>query len=281
MARKRGGLAGVWDRNKGVIKNTVPVALSMIPGIGTPLAIGARAAMEGFDREGQGGIGFDLSDGIQGAIAGAGQASMGNMLKGGVQSLFNASRAPVGPVDLSRYTGALTPDAAASAAAPAFSVAPVTTSAGLTANAPMFPKAAPPAAAPVAARTAGAARPITTPTTTQSLLTAKPAPVPAPSMTNMTPSLDTINATFPGPRRTPVNLNEAPGQWWKSKEGMGFAGQAMNAGANLIGSQRAAALEEERMAREQREAQARAELMALFAPRIMASYDRLAKLPGY
>lgn len=91
MARKRGGLAGFWDRNKGAVKNVVPVALSMIPGVGVPLAIGARAAMEGFDRPGQSGIGFDVSQGAKGAAIGAGQAALGK----GIQGMFTGGKAAV------------------------------------------------------------------------------------------------------------------------------------------------------------------------------------------
>ncbi len=47
MARKRGGLAGVYDRNKGIIKALAPMALGAIPGVGMPLAVLAGAALGG------------------------------------------------------------------------------------------------------------------------------------------------------------------------------------------------------------------------------------------
>lgn len=70
MARKRGGLAGLWDRNKGAIKTLAPAALSFIPGVGIPLAAAAGAAMEGFDRPGKAGIGFDPFKGAMGGAKG-------------------------------------------------------------------------------------------------------------------------------------------------------------------------------------------------------------------
>lgn len=75
MARKRGGLAGIWDRNKGVIKAAVPAALSFIPGAGIPLAAAAGAAMGGFDREGKSGIGFDAFKALPEAVKAGGIAA--------------------------------------------------------------------------------------------------------------------------------------------------------------------------------------------------------------
>lgn len=71
MARKRGGLAGVYDRNKGIFQAAAPALLSFVPGIGIPLAAAAGAAMGGFDRPGKSGIGFDLGGGLKGGLKGA------------------------------------------------------------------------------------------------------------------------------------------------------------------------------------------------------------------
>ena len=71
MARKRGGVAGFWDRQKGLIKTLAPMALGMIPGVGIPLAAAAGAAMGGLDRPGKRGIGFDPFGGIKGGLTGA------------------------------------------------------------------------------------------------------------------------------------------------------------------------------------------------------------------
>jgi hypothetical protein len=71
--RKRGGLAGIYDRNKKIIKPVVSGALGLVPGIGMGLAAGAGALMSGLDREGKGGIGFDAlgGAGCQRRVAGS------------------------------------------------------------------------------------------------------------------------------------------------------------------------------------------------------------------
>lgn len=110
MARKRGGLAGVWDRNKGAIKAIAPAALSFVPGVGIPLAAAAGAAMGGFDRPGKSGIGFDpfagMKEGVKAGAIAAGTQGARAMLTGGGQfgsgsGLLN--QAPkINPVNLSR-----------------------------------------------------------------------------------------------------------------------------------------------------------------------------------
>lgn len=75
MARKRGGVAGIWDRNKKIIK---PAATFLAGTFGTP-ALGAAvgAAMSGLDREGKSGIGFDLKKGAIGGVQGYGMGRLG------------------------------------------------------------------------------------------------------------------------------------------------------------------------------------------------------------
>lgn len=81
-ARKRGGLAGVYDRNKGLIKTLAPIALGAIPGIGMPLAVAAGAAM-GADKEGKGYFkNFDVGGALKGGVAGYGQGATGAGIKG-------------------------------------------------------------------------------------------------------------------------------------------------------------------------------------------------------
>lgn len=89
MARKRGGLAGIWDRNKGVIQKVAPAALSFVPGVGIPLAAAAGAAMRGLDRPGKSGIGFDVGQGIRGGLEGAAIAGTTQAIAGGVKGLAN------------------------------------------------------------------------------------------------------------------------------------------------------------------------------------------------
>ena len=75
MARKRGGLAGFWDRKKGII---TPVATGLAGLFGGPLAGAALgAAMRGLDRPGQGGIGVDLGQAARGGLEGYGMGSLG------------------------------------------------------------------------------------------------------------------------------------------------------------------------------------------------------------
>ncbi len=69
--RHRGGVAGVYDRNKKYINPAMELGLGLIPGIGPMLAAGYGAAT-GFDREGQGGIGYDVKKGALGAASGYG-----------------------------------------------------------------------------------------------------------------------------------------------------------------------------------------------------------------
>lgn len=86
MARKRGGLAGFYDRNKGAIKALAPAALSFIPGVGIPLAAAAGAAL-GADKEGRryGDLGGALKGGLTGAAIGAGTQGVRGLLTGGGQ----------------------------------------------------------------------------------------------------------------------------------------------------------------------------------------------------
>lgn len=82
MARKRGGLAGVYDRNKKYVKAIAPVLLGAIPGVGMPLAVAAGAAM-GADREGKSYFkNFDVGGAIKGGVAGYGQGAAGAGIKG-------------------------------------------------------------------------------------------------------------------------------------------------------------------------------------------------------
>lgn len=84
MARKRGGIAGFYDRNKGAIKALAPAALSFIPGAGIPLAALAGAAL-GADKPGAryGDLGGAVRGGLSGAAIGAGTQGVRGLLTGG------------------------------------------------------------------------------------------------------------------------------------------------------------------------------------------------------
>jgi hypothetical protein len=88
MARKRGGLAGLYDRNKGVIRMLAPAVVGAIPGLGPLAAAGLGAAMRGLDREGKRGIGFDLGQGIRGGLEGYGAGLAGKSVAGGVKGML-------------------------------------------------------------------------------------------------------------------------------------------------------------------------------------------------
>lgn len=187
MARKRGGLAGIWDRNKGVIKTLAPIALGAIPGVGVPLAAAAGAAMGGLDRPGKGGIGLDVGGAIKGGISGYAGGKTGKAISSGIKGLLAPKATELSPVDLSGKLG-LTPGQApyATDQAAAFGlggqVAPVDAS-RLTANAPMFPSAAGgTGAASTAARATAVAPRIAAPTASASP-SAFVAPLRAPAAT--------------------------------------------------------------------------------------------------
>jgi hypothetical protein len=91
MAKKRGGLAGIYDRNKKYIKALAPVAAGFIPGVGPMVGAAIGAAMGG-DREGKGYFkGFDAGGAALGGVTGyiggkTGQAAgarIGQAAKGG------------------------------------------------------------------------------------------------------------------------------------------------------------------------------------------------------
>jgi hypothetical protein len=94
MARKRGGLAGIWDRNKGVIRTA---ATGLAGAFGSPLAAAALgAAMRGLDRPGKGGIGLDIGEAARGGLEGYGMGKLGQSARGGLQGLFAPKAAPGG-----------------------------------------------------------------------------------------------------------------------------------------------------------------------------------------
>ena len=78
MARKRGGIAGFYDRNKKVI---IPAATTLAGLFGTP-ALGAAvgAAFGGLDRPGKSGIGLDVMGAAKGGLSGYAAGKLGNSL---------------------------------------------------------------------------------------------------------------------------------------------------------------------------------------------------------
>ena len=70
MAKKRGGLAGLYDRNKGLVRMGATIGATLLGGPAAGAATGA--AFRGLDREGKRGIGFNVGQGALGAIEGYG-----------------------------------------------------------------------------------------------------------------------------------------------------------------------------------------------------------------
>lgn len=99
MARKRGGVAGIYDRNKGLIKAVAPIAAGFIPGVGPlvgPLVGAALGAALGGDREGKGYFGgFDVGGAVKGGLSGYGGAKLGQAAKGGLANMFTGGVSPV------------------------------------------------------------------------------------------------------------------------------------------------------------------------------------------
>jgi hypothetical protein len=92
-------VAGIYDRNKKLIKTIAPIAAGFIPGVG-PLVGAALGAAMGGDTEGKGYFsGFNTGGAIKGGISGYGGAKLGQAAKGGLAKMFTAS-----PVD--KLTGA-------------------------------------------------------------------------------------------------------------------------------------------------------------------------------
>ncbi len=101
MARKRGGLAGLWDRNKKVLKPLASGAGFLFGGPAGAAAV--NGAISGFDRPGKRGIGFDVKEGAIGAAKGyaGGRLAQGLGINGGggmdsLKSMFSGGARQVG-----------------------------------------------------------------------------------------------------------------------------------------------------------------------------------------
>jgi hypothetical protein len=111
MARKRGGLAGIWDRNKNII---TPVATGLVGAFGSPLAAAALGAtMRGLDRPGKSGIGLDPFAAMRGGVEGYATGSLGASAKKGIASLLAPKMPELPPIDMASKIG-ITPDVPAS-----------------------------------------------------------------------------------------------------------------------------------------------------------------------
>jgi hypothetical protein len=95
MARKRGGIAGFYDRNKKIIKTVAPIAAGFIPGVGPLIGAGIGAALGG-DTEGKGYFkGFNTGGALMGGASGYAGAKLGQAAKGGLGNMFTGGMSPV------------------------------------------------------------------------------------------------------------------------------------------------------------------------------------------
>lgn len=237
MARQRGGIAGFYDRNKGWLKTAVPAALSFIPGAGIPLAAAAGAAMGG-DVEGKGYFkGLGSTQGLTGAALGGLQ---GYGVGRGTQSLAGGLRGMFAPT---------------STATPSLPPVDMTSKIGITPEAPSALNALRPVdMASKIGMTPGVSESMNAaPSATRAMFTASPPP----------------------PVASPVLTPTSPTPWWKTKEGLSGLAQSAGALANIYGTQQSTSLQREEMDRQRREAEARAQLMALFAPGILSTYQQM------
>jgi len=133
MARKRGGLAGIYDRNKGLIKTVAPIAAGFIPGVG-PLVGAALGAAMGADKEGKGYFkGFDAGGAVMGGLSGYGGAKLGQSARSGLGKLFTGGVSPVDRLTGAPELGVLTQTTGQTGAVQGLAGAP---SVGMTAGAP-------------------------------------------------------------------------------------------------------------------------------------------------
>lgn len=270
MARQRGGIAGFYDRNKGILQTLAPVAAGAIGGPLAGAAVGA--AMRGFDRPGKSGIGFDIGQGAIGGITGYGAGKMGQSLRGGLSSLF-APKTALPPVDMASKIGMTGPA----------SLPPVDMASKIGITGPAATPSLPPMdVASKIGMTGAAAGPSTSTDYIGSAVNRYLSqggggmPSASPTASLFSPAAPTsISASMPAPMPTsmPTPSPTTTPSFFRSREGIAALGQGAQAAAGLIGSQRQMAMEQERMDREQREAEARAQLMAMFAPRILSGFS--------
>lgn len=191
MAKKRGGLAGLYDRNKGLLNILAPLAAGAFGGPLAGAAVGA--AMRGLDRPGKRGIGFDPFAALPGAVSGYGLGSTGQGLRQGVGKLFAPKGMPELPAfDAQRMIG-ITPEVGG--APTGFEVAPVDVSRVKAATSP-FAGVMDEGAATAKAASRSAARSAAPARTAMALPPSVAREVP--SATNMFPSLDTVGRSTYG-----------------------------------------------------------------------------------
>ena len=137
--RKRGGIAGLYDRNKGVIQAALPtLAGFLVPGSSVLAGALTGGLARGLDRPGKRGIGLDLGQAAGGALVGAGLGKLGGGFRGAPAAPAPAAPAPGMPAGPAPGQVMATPNYGAqigtemAAAAPAAPVTAATTAAPTT-----------------------------------------------------------------------------------------------------------------------------------------------------
>jgi len=130
--RKRGGFAGAYDRNKGLIQAALPtLAGFLVPGSSMLAGALTGGLARGLDRPGQRGIGLDLGQAARGAATGAALGGLGGGFRGApaAPAAPKAPAMPAGPapgqVMATPNYGAQIGTEAAMAAAPCQSARPL------------------------------------------------------------------------------------------------------------------------------------------------------------
>lgn len=85
-AKKRGGYAGVYDRNKKLVAG-IGTGIGYL--VGGPMGAAAvRGGIQGLDRPGKAGIGFDIKRGVKGALEGYGAGQVAALGQAGIGKLM-------------------------------------------------------------------------------------------------------------------------------------------------------------------------------------------------
>lgn len=90
-AKKRGGYAGIYDRNKKLV-SAAGTGIGFLLG-GPAGAAAVRGGIAGLDRPGQSGIGFDVKRGLKGGLEGYGAGSVAALGQAGLANLLGKGAA--------------------------------------------------------------------------------------------------------------------------------------------------------------------------------------------
>ena len=270
MAKKRGGVAGFYDRNKGAIKTIAPIAAGFIPGVGPAIGAALGAALGG-DREGKGYFsGFDVGGAVKGGLSGYGGAKLGQAAKGGLAKMFTGGASPIDKLTGAPKMGVMTQTTGPTGAVQSLGGAP---SVGLTAGGPSS-YGAMGSYQPTMAGGAGSSAAAAAPSGSAAGMYGN---IPAPQMGAM-PNISSPPPSNPIVRAARDVVGKVPASL-KSKEGLAFAGNALQTGASIMGSQAQAAQQEREYEEQQRRMQAQAEMMALFAPQMASNLGMSGFMP--